>query len=403
MQDSFGNSVTGTVESAVRSYNAAVDAQLHAWPGVSDACDEAIRADPGFALPHALKALALAAYGRTSEARDALARGIELKPATAREQSFLELLAAIFDGKTLQALALVIEHCRRHPADPLAASTVVGAYGLFAFSGRADHDAARLDFLESLAPHYPSDFSWLLANRGWARIECGDVDEGLAMTLRAIAQRPNNAHNAHHVMHGYYELGRPDEAVAFLGAWLPRYPEAGLMWGHLQWHCALAELELDQADAAMQRLLGPILGYLPRGAPFMGLADIASLLWRMGLLGIGPLPWAEAQSHAASHFKRGSNPFGEMHLAMLAAARRDSAALDAAAPRLQALTDSGHQGAVAVLHWARALRALVDGDPAAARNHFDACRRDAVRLGGSHAQRSIIERTQQALSIPAVG
>ena len=401
MHDHFGNSVTCAVESAVRSYNVAVDSQLHAWPGVSDACDEAIRADPGFALPHALKALALAAYGRISEARGALARAIELKPATAREQSFLGLLAAIFEGSTMQALALVIEHCRCYPTDPLAASTAVGAYGLFAFSGRADHNAARLDFLESLALHYPGDFSWLLANRGWARIECGDAEEGLAMALRAIAQRPNNAHNAHIVMHGYYELRRPGEAVAFLAAWLPRYPEAALMWGHLQWHCALAELELDDADAAMRRLLGPILNYLPRGTPFMGLADIASLLWRMGLLGVGPLPWTEAQSHAASHFEQGSNPFGELHLAMLAAARRDGAALDAAVPRLQALTDGGHQGAIAVLHWTKALRALVDGDPVAARDHFDACRGDAVRLGGSHAQRSIIERTQQALSIPS--
>ena len=45
----------------------------------------------------------------------------------------------------------------------------------------------------------------------------------------------------------------------------------------------LAELELQQSDAAVARMVGPIMEYLPCGTPFMGLADVASLLWRLGL------------------------------------------------------------------------------------------------------------------------
>jgi hypothetical protein len=400
MEDAFGNVVSCSSSSALSAYDLAVDAQLHAWPGVLDACSDAIEADPGFALPHALKALSLAAYAHMPDARAALAQAGERKPSTAREQSFLALVGAVLDGKTAQALSMVIEHARRHPTDALAASTAVGAYGLFAFSGRADHDAARRDFLDALASHYPSDFAWLLANRGWARIECGDAEEGLAMTLAAIAKRPNNAHNAHHVMHGYFEVDRPEDAVAFIDGWLPSYSDAGLMWGHLQWHGALAELALGQRDAAMRRLLGPILAYLPRGTPFMNLADIASLLWRMGLQGMGPLPWAEAQRHADEHFTRGSNPFGEIHLAMLAAVRRDHAKLDAVARRLQVTAENGHQGAVAALHWTKALKALMEGDQGGARHHLDACRRCVVQVGGSHAQRSIVDATLEMLAIP---
>ena len=219
------------------------------------------------------------------------------------------------------------------------------------------------------------------------------------MTLTAIAKRPNNAHNAHHVMHGYFEVERSEDAVAFLDRWLPSYPEAGLMWGHLTWHGALAELALDQRDAAMRRLLG-IITYLPRGSPFMGLADIASLLWRMGLRGIRPLPWTEGHRHAAEHFARGSNPFGEIHLAMLAAVRRDQAGLDAVTRRLQSTAESGHQGAAAALHWTKALQALVENDKALARHHLDACRREVVRVGGSHAQRRIVDGTLETLALP---
>lgn len=59
------------------------------------------------------------------------------------------------------------------------------------------------------------------------------------------------------------------------------------------------------------------------GAPFMGLADGPSLLWRLGLRSVSGLPCAEVAQHASCHFANGSNPFGESHLAMLAAALRD--------------------------------------------------------------------------------
>jgi hypothetical protein len=80
------------------------------------------------------------------------------------------------------------------------------------------------------------------------------------------------------------------------------------MWGHLQWHGALAELALG----GVARLLGPVLDYLPRGAPYTGLPDTASLLWRLGLRGAAALPWQAAQAHAERHFAMGSNVFGEL-------------------------------------------------------------------------------------------
>jgi hypothetical protein len=162
----------------------------------------------------------------------------------------------ILQGQTIEAMHAVLAHAERYPTDALAASTALGAYGLIAFSGRADHDRARLDFLERLAAHYPQDFAWLLTNRGWARIECGDVAEGLAMTLRAIGLRRANGHNAHHVMHGYYEARDPEAALSFIEGWLPDYPDHALMWGHLQWHAALMELALGDEEAASRRFDG---------------------------------------------------------------------------------------------------------------------------------------------------
>jgi tetratricopeptide (TPR) repeat protein len=402
MHDEFGNAISTHSPTAAAAYMRAVDCQLHAWPGLAEALAQALAEAPDFALAHALAALVHGAWSRPAAAREAAALARQhAGGATPRERAHVELVSCIVEGRGADALALVLAHAATFPTDVLAASTAMGAYGLLAFSGRADHDQARFDLLEQLAQHLPAELPWLLCNRGWARIELGRVDEGLSMAQRALALRPQNGHNAHIVMHGLHESANHSGVLDFAAAWLPGYDDGAMLWGHLQWHAALAELALDRDDAALSRLLGPMLAYLPRGAPFMGLPDIASLLWRLGMRGAKPLPWAAASAHVSQHFPNGSNVFGEVHLAMLAAAARDRQALAAAQQRLDRHAQRGHAGAPVALHWLAALRALVDGDAAAAQQALTACRRELARLGGSRAQRSVIEQTLSSPHLPA--
>ena len=401
MQDRFGNATGTTSSAAVDHYDRAVDAHLHAWPGAIEALDAAIAEAPDFASPHALKSLILFGRGQRAQAQESIASAPACSTTTPSVVSGqVGVMTSIVEGRPRDALAQVVEHARLHPTDALTASTALGAYGLFAFSGRADHDAARLAFTEALAPHYPEDFPWLLAYRGWARIEAGQVDEGLAMARHAIGLRPTNGHNAHIMLHGLYEAGEPNTCLAFVEDWLPSYPSDALLWGHLHWHAALAEIELQRSDAAVARLVGPISEYLPRGTPFMGLADIASLLWRLGFQADRELPWATAQEHAKRHFPNGSNVFGEVHLAMLAAARRDRDALLALVERLRLMSERSNEAAPVAMRWTQALIKLLDGESESASELLDACSEAAVRLGGSHAQRSVISETRLALRLP---
>ena len=404
MHDAFGNPVTTTSTAALDSYDRAVDAHLHAWPGVAESLDAAIAVVPDFALAHALRALVHLGYGpaQAGNAKAEVASALSsLNGTTAREKSHVELIAMIVEGRGRDALQRVVEHAERYPTDVLAASTALGAYGLFAFSGRADHNEARLAFTESVARHVPDDFPWMLSYRGWARIEAGRVDEGLAMAHRAIELRRENAHNAHSLMHGWHEAGEQAAALGFIDEWLDGYPEDALMWGHLNWHAALNELALDQESAAIARLAGPMTRHLQHARPYMSMIDWTSLLWRLGLRGVRGLPVAQAQDYVARHFASGSNVFGEMHLAMLAIATNDCARLDAIRRRLEAHRDRGHDAAPIALHWIDALGALVDGDHPAAQQHLDACSSDAVRIGGSGAQRQFIDQTRRAMRVPA--
>lgn len=401
MNDRLGNTVTVSSAHALQCYERAVDAHLHAWPGAAPALLEALAEAPGFALAHALRALLALTYSRIDEARAACAAAEACAAgASASEQAHVALVAAIVGGRPQAALALAQQQAQRFPTDVLSASTAVGAYGLFAFSGRRDHDAARRNFVESLAPHLPAKLPWLLMHRAWVRIECGDIDDGLEMAQRAIALRPQSGHAAHVLLHGLYEAQQPQQALDFLRSWLPGYADDALMWGHLQWHGALAELALGDDAAATRRLLGPVLTYLPKGAPYMGLPDTASLLWRLGLRGATALPWQTAQAHAQRHFAQGSNVFGELHLALLAAAARDDAALAAGLARLYPIAARGHEGAPVAVAFIQALMAMRQGDGDAAQRHWQQCLPELPRIGGSHAQRAVVTLTHQAGRLP---
>ena len=85
---------------------------------------------------------------------------------------------------------------------------------------------------------------------------------------------------------------------------------------------------------------------------------------------------------------------------MLAAAYRERGELEECERRLESLARAGHEGAAVVRHWAAGLKALIDGDTPKALEEFDACRAELPRIGGSHAQRGIVEETRSTLHLP---
>ena len=404
MQDASGYAVSSASAPAVAAYDLALDAQLHAWPGALAALDLALRHDPVFALAQAARALVLQAQGQGALARPAIAQAREsCTGATERERSQVTLLADLVEGRPVAALQAVQTHAEHWPADALAMSTALGAFGLFAFSGRLDHDAARLAFVKRIAPHYPADNPWLLTQLSWAHTEAGEPEAGLELIQRSLALRQANGHAAHVMLHALFERHDSAAALRFADAWLPQYPVQAVLHGHLNWHAALSEIDLGDIDAALSRGLRMVLPHLQHALPLVGLTDAASLLWRLSLAGRDGQDWTVVRRYAEQKFPKGGNPFVELHLAMRAAAQRDTAGLAGGAARLKRQADAGHAGAVTALHWVGALQALLAGQPDAANAAFQACLADAPRLGGSHAQRTVINRTAAATLLPRDG
>lgn len=206
-EDRYGLSLS-TGSSTAAAYRDGIDRMLSAWPGAAEAFDSAITEDPDFALAHIARARVHSFYqqGEAARKQAALARDLVRRHGTERERSHVETLALAAEGQLPAALASALKHLESWPRDAVVMSLPLGAFGLFAFSGMADHDQARQDLCERHAQHYGEDW-WFLSNYGWSMTENGEVAKGRAMTERAFELRRQNAYAAHALLHAIFEDG----------------------------------------------------------------------------------------------------------------------------------------------------------------------------------------------------
>ena len=193
-------------------------------------------------------------------------------------------MAAVIEGKPKLAVTAAEAHLDEYPRDALVLSMLLGAFGLYAFSGRPDHDAAKLAVCERLASHYGEDW-WFLSYLGWSHTEAGNLGTGRALSERAMALRSENANAAHGLSHAMFEQGDMDAGRKFLSQWLPAHDRKSFLHGHLWWHMALTALDdgdLDGALAIYEQQIKPADRPYP---PLNIFTDGASLLWRLWLAG----------------------------------------------------------------------------------------------------------------------
>lgn len=396
--DNYGLPLSTASDKAGGLYRDGVALMLAAWPGAAETLDTAIEADPDFALAHAARARlhAMRAEPGEAHARIVIARQKVAANGTEREQSHVEALALAITGQSQKALEHALTHAERWPRDTIILSLPLGAFGLFAFSGRADHNQARVDLCERLAPHFSADDWWFLTYRGWALAENGAASRGRAMLEPAFELRRENANGVHALAHAMFERGAGDEAEALIAGWLPDYGRSGILHGHIAWHAALAALERGDADAALALYADHVQPSASQGTPISIVSDAASLLWRLKVYGHAlPLGlWQQAADYARQAFPRPGHSFIDPHMALIEAATSQRAALAQRITMLEECIGNGSLGAGSVVPAiARAAQAFAEADYAGCVRILEPYADDVVRIGGSGAQREVIEDT----------
>ena len=399
LKDRYGLSITTSSTEARDQYVAGVDALLAASAGVENHFRRAIEADPAFALPQIGLARARFLKAEVPAAREVGARARTLaEAATPRERSAVNAIALAIEGKVPDSLAATRAHIAEHPRDALVLSPATGVFGLIGFSGRQDREGELYELLAPLAKHYGEDW-WFDSMLSFAACESGRLDEAWRLIERSMAAFPRSAHGAHVKAHVLYEMGEPGKGLDYLDSWMPGYAKEGLMHCHLSWHVALFALKLGDAERAWKEYRAGTHPGGSWGPPLNIVSDAASFLWRSELLGetVQPAMWREARDYALKAFPKAGVPFADVHTAVACAASGDFAALDKLVGELNERLAAGKLASGGVVPMlAEGFGAYAKKDWTAAIRLFEQALPETVRIGGSRAQRDLVERTLAA-------
>jgi tetratricopeptide (TPR) repeat protein len=394
-RDRYGLPLTTTSDRAAAYYREGVDCMLSAWHGAEDAFDKAIAEDPTFALAHVGRARLHQLNMEGGKARALAAQARELAAgATSREKGHVEVIAAAIESKPKLAVSGAEAHLEEYPRDAQVLSMLLGAFGLYAFSGRADHDAAKLAICERHASHYGEDW-WFLGYLGWSHTEAGNLSIGRRLSERAMELRSANANAAHGLSHAMFAQGDMAAGRQFLSQWMPAHDRKSFLHGHLAWHVALTLLDAGDLDGALAIYEQHIK---PAGRPYPPLnifTDGASLLWRLALAGQTGLEahWRDVAAYGEKYFPQAGAHFADLHFA-LAAAMTGNDALEARLAQLEARAADGKLlPGQAAIDLCRGIRAFAQGDNAEAIRLLEPALAELTRIGGSHAQRELWEDT----------
>ncbi len=396
-EDRYGLPLSTSSHDAASAYREGIDLMLSGWTGTAETLERAIATDPDFALAHVARARLHSFYqqGDLARTKAGLARELVAWRGTERERSHVETLALAIEGRLPEAIAATLKHIETWPRDAVVLALPLGAFGLFAFSGMADHDQARQDLCERVAQHYGEDW-WFLTLHGWALTENGNVARGREITERGFELRRANAHGAHAVLHAMFEDGSVDEANRLVDDWIPGYDRAGILHGHIRWHQALGALERGDAARALAIYTDVLQPSVNQAPPLNIITDDAGLLWRLEAYGhtVPKALWVEADATAQRLFPKSGLPFADVHMALFAAATQNR---DALAARLAVIEQRLAEGKLAagpvVPAICRAVQAFGDEDYAACVRALEPVLTEVVRIGGSHAQRELFEDT----------
>ncbi|MBV8391561.1 MAG: tetratricopeptide repeat protein [Alphaproteobacteria bacterium] len=389
LKDRYGNDLSTTSAAARDAYLAGVDSLMAATPGMDTAFAKSVAADDGFALGHISLARAKQLLGRGHEAKAPLARALELAPnTTPREKSQIAIFEKILTGHAPAALEAIREHMKHWPRDAMALAPATSVFGLIGFSGKVGREVDQLAILEPFEKHYGDDW-WYRTQLAFAQIELGQFDEGLKNIDAALKAYPKSAHAAHIRGHLFYELGEREAGLAFLNDWMKDYSRDGLLHCHNSWHQAIWSLETGKRAEAW-RIYDENVS--PRGAwgPQVNVAtDAAAFLLRAEMAGEPRKTeqWRELADYATKWFGKPGLSFVDMHTVLAYAMAGET-------DKLTAFMDNprGSAGDM-VPAMARGFTAYANGDWKTAEAEIEPLLDTHERLGGSRAQRDLLEYT----------
>lgn len=392
VRDSYGLRLT-TGELPAAAYNAGISATLKLHPGSLQQISKAVALDRTFAVGHAALALLGHEFGAPVDIGARLAAAAKYAPlATERERSHVYAVDQHIRGDS----GPLLRHLKTWPTDALLLSVAVPT---IAFTGAPILPGEAWDLVEGCRPAYGDDW-WFNGLLAFMRQEQRRFDEAMDLSCRSLAVEPSGGHAAHARAHAHYETGDHAAGLSWMDGWITGEGRVVDKLSHFSWHAALHELSMGDLEAVARRYddqLSP--------TPSLGcraLVDCGSLLWRWSLTPeAGDVPPIEDVLAAVDDEVR-SRPrsaFVTMHVAIAYCMAGDVDALRSLRRWCAGSDNACIRDVCAPL--TVALIRLATGRPSEAADWLAAIETDLWRVGGSDAQREIIEETRIAALLRA--
>lgn len=393
--DAHGYSISGATPAALEAYERAL-ATFQSWRSGADthlglALDEA----PGFVMAHALQAylhLSSRDPGYVRLARPILERAAGL-PANDRERLHLAAISAALADHYERAKARWSELLALYPRDALALQ-VAHAFDYITgdLDRMNDRVAAALPAWSSGLPGYHA----VLAMHAFSLEECGHYARAEEAARAALDLNAFDA-RAHHVMAHVFEMSdRPAAGVRWMNKHFASWGVGTVVSTHCWWHLALFHLSQRQLDHAVA-----LYDQRVRAGHSIEIADMidaSALLWRVQLLGGNTgARWGELADAWTPTVEDGFCSFNDLHAMLSFVGARDwdrARRLELAVERAASLpTRYGETTRLLGIPACRALIAFGRRNDNLAIALLKSLPAHAHRLGGSHAQRDVLNLT----------
>ena len=382
---------SGSAEAVALLDEAIEDLAALAGDPVADA-DAAVAADDSLVLGHIYRAY-LALYGTTSEGVATAAEMVKkLDEAVLgkREAHHLRAARSWADGDWEAAARSLERALLCHPRDLLALKVV---QDLYFFLGN------RLELRDSAARVLPA---WPRGLSGWGYVqgiyafgleENADYRQAESRARAALDHNPGDVWSVHALAHVFEMEGSQRDGVEFLTASADHW--SGSFFAiHNWWHRTLYHLELGEIDEALRLYDAPIRA--GRSTQWLDVVDAAALLWRLSLFGVDVTD--RAAQLAADIDNLVGDPvyiFNDWHALMAFGLAGDRARVERVILANRHLTAPTNRAAAqrAGLDLLEAFAAFAAGRPDRAIDLLIDIRPRANAVGGSHAQRDVIDLT----------
>lgn len=396
IKDTQEHPLSGATAEALPAYEQAVKAFHLVCGDALGAFDTARGAAPDLVMAHLGKAWVLTMANDPGLMERAIALVETARPLARneREEAHFAALVEVTKGSRAAAVAILDRHLMSHPFDLVAHQAAALCDGFLGrFPWVRDRSARALPRWAKDRP----DYATMLALHAFGAEEAGDYAGAEDQSREAAELEPLSFWPHHTVSHVMEMTGRPQDGLGWMAAREKLWStSAHTNQTHIWWHRALFHIELGQYAEALALYDGPVrTTQRPVGN---NLTNASALLWRLDLLGcdLGDR-WSELAAIWEGHADGKCLVFTDIHAAMAELGVRREAEVER---RLEAMRETAHGDREAAGLYRLVGVPVVEGLLAFRRGDYRRTvelllqtRFELWRIGGSHAQRDVVDWT----------